>query len=82
MTGLPGQGEEQGVEQLGQTAVAVEERGEPPADPHVALHPRVLGVLAEQVVALLVAHLLEGELVVVAQEDGPLAAARGSRGSG
>ena len=73
MTGLPGSDSIERVEQLGQAAVAVEQRGQAAADAHVALHPGVLGVLGEQVVALLLAHLLEGQLVVVAQEDRPLA---------
>ena len=71
--GAARQGQDQGIQQLGRAAVVVEERGQPAPDPHVALHPRVLGVLGHEVVPLLVAHLLERQLVVVAQEDGPLA---------
>ena len=77
-----GQGEQQVVEELGQPAVPVEERGQPPADAHVPLHPGILGVLGEQVVPLLLGDLLQGQLVVVAQEDGPLGAARGLGGLG
>ena len=40
----------------------------------------ILGVLGEQVVALLLGHHLEGQLVVVAQEDGPLARSAGASG--
>ena len=40
----------------------------------LSLHARVLGVLGVHVVALVVGDHLEGELVVVAQEDAPLAA--------
>ena len=68
-----GHRQQEGVEELGQAPVAVEQRRQATPDPHVTLHAGVLGVLGEEIVALLVAHLLERELVVVAQEDGPLA---------
>ena len=55
---------------------------EPAADADVGPHPRVLGVLRVHVVALLVGDHLEGQLVVVAQEDAPLAAGRDRRGLG
>ena len=42
----------------------------------------IAGVLGVHVVALLVGHHLEGELVVVAQEDPPLAAVGDRRGLG
>jgi hypothetical protein len=45
----------------------------PPADAEVELHARVLGVLRVHVVALLVGDHLERQLVVVAQEQAPLA---------
>ena len=62
------------MQQLGDPAVVVEQRRQPTADADVALHPRVLGVLGVHVVALVVGDHLEGQLVVVAQEDPPLAA--------
>ena len=61
--------------------VVVEQREQPPGDAHVALHARVLGVLGVHVVALFVGDHLEGELVVVAQEDAPLAAVGDVRAS-
>ena len=77
-----GQAEEQGVEQLDHPPVVVEQRDEPPGDAHVALHARILGVLGVHVVALVVGDHLEGQLVVVAQEDPPLAAVGDRPGSG
>ena len=67
------------MHQLDLVAPAVEQRGEPPPDAHVDLHPRVLGVLAVHVVPLLVGDHLERQLVVVAQEQAPLAVVRDRR---
>jgi hypothetical protein len=61
------------VHQLDLVAAVVEQRREPPADADVDLHARVLGVLRVHVVALLVGDHLERQLVVVAQEQAPLA---------
>ncbi len=77
-----GQGEQQGGEQLDLVAVVLQQRGEPAADAHVGAHPGVLGVLRVHVVALLVGDHLQGQLVVVAQEDAPLAAVGDPRGLG
>ncbi|OSY49953.1 hypothetical protein BG846_04419 [Streptomyces fradiae ATCC 10745 = DSM 40063] len=77
-----GQGEQQRGEQLDLVAVVVQERGQPPPDADVGAHPRVLGVLRVHVVALLVGDHLQGQLVVVAQEDAPLAVLRDRRGLG
>ena len=74
-----GQRQQQGVEQLDLVDVVVEQGGQPPADADVGLHAGVLGVLVPHVVAVLVADHLEGQLVVVAQEDAPLAARRDRR---
>ncbi len=71
--GAARQRQDQRVEKLGRAPVVVEQRGQAAPDAHVPLHPRVLGVLGDEVVTLLLAHRLERELVVVAQEDGPLA---------
>ena len=71
--GAAGQRQQQPVEELGDTAVVVDEGGQAPANAEVLAHPRVSGVLGVHVVALLVGHHLQGELVVVAQEDPPLA---------
>jgi hypothetical protein len=63
------------VEQLGDARRSFSSSGQEAAgDAHVALHARVLGVLRVHVVALLVGDHLQGELVVVAQEDAPLGA--------
>ncbi len=61
------------MHQLDLVAAAVEQRRQPPADSEVELHARVLGVLRVHVVALLVRDHLERQLVVVAQEQAPLA---------
>ena len=74
-----GQREEDRVHQLDLVAAALEQRREPAADADVDLHPRVLGVLRVHVVALLVGDHLERQLVVVAQEQAPLAVV-GDRG--
>ena len=59
--------------------VAIEQRGQATSDPHVTLHPGVLGVLGEEIVALLLGDHLQGQLIVIAEEDGPLRARRGVR---
>ena len=67
------------MHQLDLVAAVVEQRREPAADAEVELHPRVLRVLRVHVVALLVGDHLERQLVVVAQEEAPLAVV-GDRG--
>ena len=74
-----GQRQQQRGEELELVAVVVEQRREPAADADVRLHAGVLGVLRPHVVALLVGDHLEGQLVVVAQEDAPLAVVRDRR---
>ena len=71
--GRAGQREEDRVHQLDLVPPAVEQRGEAAADAEVELHPRVARVLGVHVVALLVRDHLEGQLVMVAQEEAPLA---------
>ena len=67
------------MHQLDLVAAVVEQRREPPADAEVELHPRVLGVLRVHVVAFLVGDHLERQLVVVAEEQAPLAVLRDVR---
>jgi hypothetical protein len=64
------------VHQLDLVAAVVEQRREPPPDPEIELHARVLRVLGVHVVALVVGDHLERQLVVVAQEEPPLAVVR------
>ena len=78
--GAARQRQEQPVEEFGHSPVVVDEGGEAPADPEVPPHPGVVGVLVVHVVALFVGDHLEGELVVVAQEDPPLASVGDGRG--
>jgi len=73
------QREQQAGEQLDAPPVVVEQRGQPPADPEVQLHVGIGGVGEVHVVALLVRHHLERQLVVVAQEEAPLAGRRDRR---
>ena len=75
----PGQRQQQGGEELDLVDVVVEQRSEPPPDADVGLHPGVLGVLGPHVVAVVVSDHLERQLVVVAQEDAPLAVGRDRR---
>ena len=54
-------------------AAVVHQRRQAAADAEVEAHARVARVLVVHVVALVVGHHLERQLVVVAQEDAPLA---------
>ncbi len=69
-----GHGQQQAVHQLDALGIVLHERREPPADAEVQAGARVRGVHLVHVVALAARHHLEGQLVVVAQEDGPLRA--------
>ena len=71
--GVPGKREQEGVEELDAAAVVVDEGSEAAADADVDAHARVGGVGEVHVVALVAGDHLEGELVVVAQEEAPLA---------
>ena len=75
----PRKREEQAVEELHLAAAVVEQRRQPAPDPEVELHARVLRVLPPHVVALVIGDHLQGELVVVAQEDAPLRRRRDRR---
>ncbi|CAM5693532.1 hypothetical protein SGLAM104S_08783 [Streptomyces glaucescens] len=76
------QRQQQGREQLDLVAVVVQQGGESAPDADVGAHARVLGVLRVHVVALFVGDHLQGQLVVVAQEDAPLAVGGDGRGLG
>ena len=65
--------EEQRVQQLDPAAAVLDERREAAPDPDVEPHLRVRGVHLVHVVAFLVGDHLERQLVVVAQEERPLA---------
>ena len=73
MMGEPGHGEQQAVHELDPVRIVLHERGEPPADAEVDAGALVDGVHLVHVVALAARHHLERQLVVVAQEDRPLA---------
>ena len=71
---MPGSGEQQAVDHPHAPLVAVEHRGQPSAQPAaVELHVRLGAEGVEHLLALVVRQLVEGELVVVAHELGPLA---------
>jgi hypothetical protein len=66
------QAEQQRVHQLDQPAIVAEQRREPAPDAEIDPHVAFARVRAVHVVAFLVGHHLERQLVVVAQEDAPL----------
>ena len=78
--GRAGEGKEDEVDKLHAAAAALHERREAAADAQVDARLAVLGVDPVHVVALLVGDHFERQLVVVAQEHGPLAAGRNGRG--
>ncbi len=73
------QRKQQGVHQLDAAAVVFEQRGQAPANAQVDAHVPVLRVDAVHVIALFVGHHFERQLVVVAQEQRPLAVVRDRR---
>ncbi len=72
--GRAGHGEEQAVHQLDAAAVAFQQRCQPAADAQVQARAAVACVDLPEVVALGIGHHFERQFVVIAQEDGPLAA--------
>ncbi len=74
--------QQQGVHELDHAAVVPEQRRQAAADAEVDARLGIVRVGAVHVVALLVGDHLQGQLVVVAQEDGPLAAVGDRRGLG
>ncbi|GAQ77536.1 hypothetical protein T45_09355 [Streptomyces turgidiscabies] len=68
-----GEGQQEGGEEFDLVAVVVEEGGQTASDADVGAHAGVFGVFGPHVVAFFVGDHFEGELVVVAQEDAPLA---------
>ncbi len=55
------------------------QRGEPASDPEIEPHTRVLGIFGVHVVAFFASDHLEGQLVVVAEKQCPLARRRNLR---
>ncbi len=76
MTGVPGSENSSDGQQLDAAAAVLDQRREPAADAAVDPHLRIVGVDRVHVVALFVGDHLDGQLVVVAQEQRPL---RGGR---
>ncbi len=71
-----GKREQQRVEQLDAPPVVVHQRSQTPADAHVDAHLRIGAVRHVHVVAFRIADHLERQLVVIAQEQSPLAPLR------
>ena len=78
--GGAGHRQQQAVHQLDHVRVVVHQRRQPPADADIDAHARVRGKGLIHVVTLAVGDHLQGQLVVVAQKDRPLAALRDIRG--
>ena len=76
MTGVPGIDSSSAVHQLDPAAVALQQRRQPAADAEIDARAAVGGVGLPQIVALAVGDHFERQLVVVAQEDRPLAVRR------
>ena len=66
-------GEEKNIQQLDFAAVVCEQRREAAADTEIDPRRGIVRINAPHVIALLVRHHLERQLIVVAQEHGPLA---------
>ena len=74
-----GKRQQQRVHQLDLAAVVVHQRREPPPDAEIDARARIGGVGRPQIVALDVGHHFERQLVVIAQEQRPLAVRRNVR---
>ncbi len=78
--GRAGHGQQQAVHQLDLAGIVVQQRRQSAADADVHAHARIGGVGAVHVVPLLVGDHFQGQLVVVTQENRPLAIVRDIRG--
>ena len=74
-----GEGKEQAVHQMDAAAMVLHQRREPAADAEVDARLRVGSVGPPHVVAVLIRDHLQGQLVVIAQEEGPLTVLRDGR---
>ena len=74
--GRTGHGKQQAIHELDAIDIVVQKRREAAANTDVHAHARLLRVHLVHVVALAIRHHLERELVVIAQEDGPLTVIR------
>ena len=74
--------EHEAVQQLDAAPVVLHQRRQAAADAEIEPHALVGGVVVPQIVALAVGHHLERQLVVIAQEDRPLAIRRECPASG
>ncbi len=75
-----GHGQQQAVEQLDTPTIALQQGREATADTQVDTRPAIRSVVVPEIVPLAVGHHLQGQFIVVAQEDRPLAIRRDLRG--
>ena len=75
MIGVPGKRHQQRIHQLDLAPVVVHQRRQPPPDAEIDAGARIGRVGRPEIVALDIGHHFERELVVVAQEQRPLAIA-------
>jgi trehalose synthase len=80
--GRPGEAKEQRVEEFDAAAIVVDQGSQAATDAYVDSHAGVGGVGEVHVIALVVSDHLEGELVMVAEEEAPLAVIGDGRGLG
>ena len=76
MIGVPGKRQQQRVHQLDLAPVVVHQRRQPAADADIDARAGIVGVGRPQIVALDVGDHFQRQLVVIAQEQRPLAVAR------
>src|SRR6516225_2998342 len=74
--GRAGKGKKQAIEQFNAPAIVVDQGGEAPPDSEVNAHSRVRAIGEVHVVALVVRHHLESQLVVIPQKEAPLTCLR------
>ena len=76
------QREQQAEHQLDPSSVIAQERGQPVPDAQVDARRAILGISSVHIIAFFVGHHLQRQLVVVPQEQAPLAGFRDGAASG
>ena len=76
MIGVPGKEKSRPTQKLDPPPIVSDERRQTPADAEIEPRLRIQAVRQIHVIPLVVGHHLEGELVMVAQKQRPLAAVR------
>ena len=70
---MPGKAEQQRIQQLDAAAIVIEQWCKPAPDAHIHAHARIGRIGKVHVVAFVGGHHFQRELVVIAQEQRPLA---------